>query len=403
MIQFGSGPLEVACSAFAVGPLETRVAALRQGKLLIGLVNSDYEIFEEGRHALAAALGIPEERTICAVTNNISRAGGWPEAATRDLQRAAERLPEQFRRVTVSYGTSVQDDLTFNRKARRKTGASYVVREEDRKKMGRARLGVIDPLASVVRFDDDSGAPSLLLAHFTGRPVVAYNREAPLVDPDYSGHALLELEKSFHPMKPVTAFLQGCSGDVSAKFLGGGVRKAKEMGRKLGKSFVEAALGENVVDNATLGFGAAVATLRYAPLPSLSELESNGSKGRWTQWAIDQVRNGVTMPEQDCKLPVHALTIGSEVAFVFLPGEPFVGIGLTIRERSPFPLTIPVSCTNTMQPHFIGQAKDLGDVDWLSAFYLEALKQPYLKPAGDMLSFKALQLLNEMKGQTAQV
>ena len=35
------------------------------------------------------------------------------------------------------------------------------------------------------RQDDDSGAPSLLLAHFTGRPVVSYNREAPVIDPDY--------------------------------------------------------------------------------------------------------------------------------------------------------------------------------------------------------------------------
>lgn len=402
MIQFGSGPLEVACTAFDVGPLETRVAALRQGKLTIGLVNSDYEIFDEGREAVASALRISPEQVLCPVTNNISRAGGWPEAAHRDLLRAVERLGDQFRRVTVSYGSSVQDELTFNRKARRKSGAAYVVREEDRKKMARARLGVIDPLASVVRFDDDTGAPLLLLTHFTGRPVVAYNREAPLIDPDYCGHALLELAKSFHPMKPVTAFLQGCSGDVSAKFLGGGVRKAKEMGRKLGKSFVEAALGEQVVDEAVLGFGSVVATIRYAPLPTLAELESNGSKGRWTQWAIEQVRNGVTMPEQDCKIAVQSLTIGSDIAFVFMPGEPFVGIGLTIRERSPFPLTIPVSCTNSMKPHFIGQAKDLGDVDWLSAFYLEALKQPYLKPAGDMLSFKALQLLNEMKGQAAR-
>ncbi len=403
MIQFGRGPLEVACEAFLVGPLETRIAALRQGPLCIGLVNSDYEIFDIGRQRLAAALGIPLEQTLCAVTNNISRAGGWPEPATRELERAAERLAGRFRPVTVSYGSSVQDELTFNRKARRKNGAAYVVREEDRKKMARARLGPIDPVASVVRFDDDTGAPRLLLTHFTGRPVVSYNREAPVVDGDYCGYALLELAKSFHPMTPVAAFLQGCAGDVSAKFLGSGVRKAREMGRKLGKCFVEAALGEHAIDNAALGFGSTVATLRYEPLPSLEELETNGSRGRWTEWAIGQVRNGVTMPETECRLEVQALTIGQEIAFVFLPGEPFVGIGLTIRERSPFALTIPVSCTNTMQPRFIGQAKDLGDIDWLSAYYLEALRQPYAKPGGDMLSFKALQLLNEMKGQVARV
>ncbi|MBL8176325.1 MAG: hypothetical protein JNK48_16740 [Bryobacterales bacterium] len=402
MIQFGSGPLEVACAAFPVGPLETRVAVFRQGTLSVGLVNSDYEIFDQGRQALAEALAVPPENILCAVTNNASRAGGWPEQAQRELRKTAERLPALFRRVTVSYGSNTQDDLTFNRKARRKNGASYVVREEDRRKMSRAKLGAIDPLASVVRFDDETGAPVLLLAHFTGRPVVAYNREAPVIDPDYCGYALLELAKSFHPMQPVTSFLQGCSGDVSAKFLGGGVRKAKEMGRKLGKSFVDAALGEHVVDEPVLGYGAATATLRYAPLPALTELESNGSRGKWTEWALGHVRNGVSSPEKECKLQLHAITFGSEVALVFLQGEPFVGIGLTIRERSPFALTIPVSCTNSMEPHFIGQAKDLGDVDWLSAFYQEALKPPYTKPAGDMLSFKALQLLNEMKGQPAR-
>jgi hypothetical protein len=401
MIQFGSGPLEVACGSFSVGPLETRVFALRQGELCIGLVNSDYEIFTESREKLAAALGIPMERTLCTVTNNLSRAGGWPETASRDLERAVAKLPGQFRRVTVSYGWSMQDELTFNRKGRRKNGASYVVREEDRKKMARSKLGAIDPQASVVRFDDDSGAPTLLLAHFTGRPVVSYSRENPLVDADYCGHALQELAKSFQPMTPVTAFLQGCSGDISAKFLGGGVRKAKEMGKKLGKSFTEAALGEHIVDDARLGFGSATATLRYAPLPSLAELESNGSRGQWTAWALEHVRSGVSMPDKDVKVQVQALTIGSDVACVFLPGEPFVGIGLTIRERSPFPMTVPVSCTNSMEPRFVGQAKDLEDIDWLSAFYLEALRQPYAKPAGDMLSFKALELLNEMKGTTA--
>jgi hypothetical protein len=119
----------------------------------------------------------------------------------------------------------------------------------------------------------------------------------------------------------------------------------------------------------------------------------------WTDWALQQVREGQPLPTKEIKLPLQIVTLSRDIALVFLPGEPFAGVGLTIRERSPFGLTIPVAWSNLTHPGIIPQGKDLEDGDQLSAAYRFHNRAQYTKPAGDMLAFKALELLNEMKEQ----
>ena len=55
-------------------------------------------------------------------------------------------------------------------------------------------------------------------------------------------------------------------------------------------------------------------------------------------------------PETD-SLPVSAIRIGPAV-FVGLPGEPFNGIGMALKENSPFDVTLPCCLVNGGQGYF---------------------------------------------------
>jgi len=425
LVELGTGPLEVACREFGVQ--STRLMALKQGPLCIGIAVSDYCEFKQGRQILAEALGIPIERTLFAVTHN---PGVAYEGFAAEFEQHASRLPSMFRPVEVSWGSVPQDQLTYNRKGRRKDGSAIYIWEEERGRLRSAVTGPIDPLASVVRFDDASGAPALLMAHFTGHSGHPADAESSGLVPGYTGWAAAQLARQFHPHYPVTAFLQGCAGDVDAKHRGRGAKRARGVGLALGKSFVEAATAGHYVERPVLAFARSNAVLRYAPLPAaeelqrdreavlqfLSRLDSADDSARvvlgcnlpksmplerrrkvamrllnWCDWALSN-----PLMADRATLPVHVVALGS-VAMVFMPGEPFVGIGLSIRERSPFELTLPVGYTNSLAPGYIGQARDLPDRDYMSGYFRQAGTAPFAKPWGDMLVFKALELLHEVK------
>jgi len=82
--------------------------------------------------------------------------------------------------------------------------------------------------------------------------------------------------------------------------------------------------------------------------------------------------------------------------FVATPAELFVRIGLRIREGSPYALTIPAAYCNAAYPNYIGTSEDVGDREYMSAFFRHAMKPPYRKPAGDVIADTALVLLQQM-------
>lgn len=306
------------------------IAAIRQGDLCVAIANqSDVD----QRAQLSAALHLPLERTI--VTWNGLRADA------KASPNSAVRMGE-FRAVDLSWGSQDEPTLTVNRKGRWGSRAGVGKGEP---------IGVVDPKASVIRLDDSGGAPRLLLAHFTGKSTGKT---------DFRTHTTTNLVQSFQPDVPQVMLLQGCTGDVASK--GGKAKsdKAEAQGSRLAKSLLGAALGGHGMERPVMGFGEVQATLRT----------DQGSE----KYAID------------------VLAFSQDIALVFLPAEPFVGVGLTIRERSPFKLTIPVAWSNALLPCPIPQGKDLADEEYLAAFP----QKRFLKPAGDMLVLKALELLIEI-------
>ena len=469
-VVFGTGALEVSCASFDCtppvgfssetlgenpvirkieGPLETRVFALRQGDLCVGWGNSDFNLYDETRPRLASALKIPLSRTIHSTTHNhsgIRERGlgaddktGFTKKFYTNLDAAIASLNSKFAPVDILWATGQEPDITYNRKGRRPDGTTYFMREEDRVKLPPSYKGVIDPTATVIRFDRKDGSPMLLVTHFTGHPVIAYNLEEPVANPDYSGWAIIDLLKAHANAHPVGVFLQGCAGDINAKGMFSGPKLARESGDKLGKVFIEASQHGRKVKNPRLGFATSVAHVPYGPVPSIEQLEKdkrdllafqkrvddgdpdtlhvigyNFSETmkmgyrrnlatpflRWTDWAIQMQKEGKTKPLDSLPVTVQVVSLG-DIAIVAMPHELFVGIGFSIRKRSPFSYTVPAAYSNALYPGYIGTSQDVGDREYMSSFYRYAMKPPYAKPAGDAIADKAVELLHKLKDQAA--
>jgi hypothetical protein len=464
-VAIGKGTLELSCASFDCtpplgfpaptyganpvvrkidGPIDTRIFALRQGDLCIGWGNSDYNVFEETRERLAKTLGTPVSRTIFSCTHNHSTIDlkglgekdktGFTQRFYGDLDKAVASLKDHFVPVSVSWGTGLETEITYNRKGRRPDGTTYFMREEDRVKLPASYVGQIDPTATVVRFDRGNGLPMLLVTHFTGHPVIAYNLEQPVVDPDFSGWALIDLLEAYAPAHPVGVFLQGCAGDINAKGMFSGPALARESGDKLGKVFIQASKHTHKIANPRLGFVSGVAHVPYAPLPPIPQLAKEktellafqkrvdaGDRDtlhvlgynfsetmtmgyrrsladpflKWTEWAIQMQKEGRPRPYDSLAVTVDVVSIG-DLAIVAMPHELFSGIGLSIRAQSPFACTVPAAYSNGIFPNYIGTSKDVGDREYVSAFYRYAMRPPYAKPAGDAIADKAVELLNKL-------
>jgi hypothetical protein len=469
-VVVGSGALEVSCASFDCtppvgfpsetlgenpvirkieGPLETRVFALRQGDLCIGWGNSDFNVFDETRQRLAAALKIPISRTIHSSTHNhsgIRERGLGPDDKTGftkrfydNLDQAIGSLSGKFAPVNISWATGREPDITYNRKGHRPDGSTYFMREEDRVKLPASYTGVIDPTATVIRFDRGDGTPMLMVTHFTGHPVIAYNLEQPVANPDYSGWAIVDLLEAYPAAHPVGVFLQGCAGDINAKGMFSGPKLARESGDKLGRVFIDASHHTRKVRNLRLGFATGVARVPYGPLPSIAQLEKDkqellafqkrvdeGSPDtlhvigynfsetmemgyrrnlatpflKWTDWAIEMQKEGKPRPLDSLPVTVQVVSLG-DIAIVAMPHELFVGIGFSIRKRSPFTYTVPAAYSNALYPGYIGTSEDVGSREYMSSYYRYAMKPPYAKPAGDAIADKAVELLHKLKTRSA--
>jgi len=150
---------------------------------------------------------------------------------------------------------------------------------------------------------------SAILVNFTAHPVLEMCIKQ--VSPDYPGEMCLELEKR-HPGATVL-FFQGACGNINTPTVSRGAASAREYGHKLA-AFVEEALGSL----RPIGGGELSLSWKTIRLPA---------------------RTVTGEPQAEpLETRIGAARIG-DAAFVFLPGEPFVEIGLAIREASPFGFT----------------------------------------------------------------
>ncbi len=444
-----------------VGDLKSTVVLLTDGKSRLCLVTSSAnmetaEMRAAIETAVAETIGFKPTEIITVCSHNHctpifvenptvgwARLPGAPVAGTlnrmglefiANLRAALKDLPGRLEPVTLEWGKAEEKRFTYNRRGRRPDGTSYFIREEDRQLLPPDYTGLIDPEATVVVFRGAKGAPVAALAHYTGHPLTAYHPERMTSWGEFPQVAT-EILSARLGGAPV-AFLQGCCGDINAKFLlTGTVEQSRQFGEWLGEAFVKALGSLQPSRRDGLQVRQVMVELPLAELPpeadlvrDLAEIDDFIRRGEagddntlacvgmnfprvlspryraklvemirpWFPWAIATRREGRT-GEVPKTFPVEIVVarIG-DVGLVGLPFEPYVKTGLKIKREGPLPCMLPCGYTGN-EYGYVPDATACDDREYMSGFFrYTRFRPPYRAPAGDEAAAVAVQTLKTL-------
>lgn len=209
----------------------------------------------------------------------------------------------------------------------------------------------LDPTVGVLRLDDAGGRPLAVLVNYACHPVV-FGPDNLRYSADFPGAMTRYVEKHLGGM---AFFLQGAPGDINphadkTPLVEGAETEVERAGEELGRAVVRAA--RSVV---TKPLPDARLRLRVDPMRFRLRWDADKLKQlleRSVPASLLARYLGAIKPEYE--LLSTTWTIGDEVAFVGMPGEPFVGLQMDLRARSPVPYTFFLGYTNGYFGYFPG-------------------------------------------------
>ncbi len=233
----------------------------------------------------------------------------WVARLGKRIGEAIEHAAASMRPCRLMVGSRAAPGLCVNRRIRTTRGIASVNRQLP-PEVVIGPEGPVDDQVRVAAFVDAAGKPFAIVVNFTAHPVMEMCIKQ--VSPDYPGEMIRELQRRCPGAE--TIFLQGACGNINPPITKRSAENCRRYGQRL-------------------------AQLVHATLQKLKPSEGEGIDLRWKTVRLPQ-RNLKGQPEpQPLETRIGAARIGN-TAFVFLPGEPFVEIGLAIREASPWELTM---------------------------------------------------------------
>jgi neutral ceramidase len=247
---------------------------------------------------------------------------------------AAGRANEGARAVTMEIGRIAADDFLYNRRPRApawglaepRPSAPIQYNHPDWNPevlQGGARFGPMDRTLALVSFRDADNQAVASLFHLACHAVSIYPSN-PAISADWPGAASLALNAT---LGGESLFLQGCCGDINPW-------------RR----------GEPAVAKMAEGLAAkAQIASRYAAklVPAPLQVAAATVNLPLTAEAGKRIGNMVVAAE------IQVIVCGP-LAIVGLPGEPMTELGMSIREKSPFPQTLVLGYTNGNGAHYVG-------------------------------------------------
>ena len=226
---------------------------------------------------------------------------------------------------------------------------------------------------------------------------------------DFSGHAVRALEGAFAGDVEVI-YLNGAEGDsnhVNVFQPKGTVSKGYELSKHMGRTIAGEVLKiygkAKPMQSQTLDFANRIVdipknTFDPAMLPEYRKAaDIYNREGKDAPYfkekmgapyveALRVIRNLDHPPFYP--LHVSAVRLGDAV-FTGFPGEPFTKLGLEVKEKSPFPVTVVTSCTNGSDGYFpTPEAYEVGGY--------EKMASPFSSECGTILVKNALEMAEEL-------
>jgi len=398
--------------------LFAKAAVLDDGQTRVAFVVCDLigvprQVAVEARKLIQEQSGIPGAHVIISATHSHTgpvlvgefasatgnippRVRSYTEALPKFIAKAVADAQAGLAPTRTSYGCAQESRLSFNRRFFMKDGTVGWNPGKLNPEIIRP-AGPIDPEVGVVYFETPDKHPQLTFVNFAMHPDTTGGT---LVSADYMG-ALSRCLATHKGPAMLTLFANGTCGNlnhVNVRWADPqhGTNEANRLGAILAASVFKAymdlvPLADTTlrVHNRTLQLP--LAAITDADIRAAIEIQKQGSKAKFMeQVKAQKVLDVEQRHGQSIEAEVQVIALGSDLAWVALPGEVFVEHGLNIKAASPF-----------KQTHVIELAN--GDIDYVPtrAAYAEGnyeVVSARTGPgSGEMLVTAALQLLQESK------
>ncbi|MBI5394925.1 MAG: twin-arginine translocation signal domain-containing protein [Verrucomicrobia bacterium] len=335
-------------------PLFARALVLDDGRQALALLAVDaigYDNFVLGpgrdftaevRRRVAAGTGLRPEAVMLASTHahstpetigltNFRDVAGvryWLERHVEELAAVAVEAWRQRVPARARFGKTTVTGVARNRRILLKSG-KLSPRRELPAPQDIAAPAPVDEELSVLWFERDTGAPHAVVLNYTAHPVVTML--LPPVSADYPGAACRLVEEQL--ASAACMFTQGAAGNINSVKVATSHADAEAIGRKLG----DAALAEikslrelPPLTTPRLQFASSRIILPPRDCPPLAEAETL-ARSNPTPQNQRTLRLAHKLAEGPIEAEVQAMALGP-VKWVSLPGEPFVEIGLALKQ-----------------------------------------------------------------------
>ncbi len=316
-----------------------------------------------------------------------------PEKIARSVHEAAQRLAP----VRLSAGSGREDGLSFNRRFIMRDGTvSWNPRKQDPNIVRPA--GPIDPEVGVLLFESARGKPVCTFVNFAMHPDTT-GGEA--VSADYPG-VLSRLLAECKGAEMLTIFANGCCGNLNHRAIQWGDRQsspqeAKRIGTVLAGTVCRTYPTLEPVSPGPLRVKSELVQLPLAPISDADVARAKEVVARirdpkttfMEKVKAYQVLDVAAREGKPLEVEVQVIALGDQLAWVSLPGEIFVELGLAIKKASP--------CRHTLLAELANGA--IGYIPDRTAYpqgNYEVVSARCAVGSGEMLVESAVRLLKEL-------
>ena len=358
--------------------LFARAIVLEEGGQKVALVSLDLITTRRhhvvaARKAIEARCDIGGERVMISATHahtgpilstlssrRIGQAGANPmvEAYSESLPDwiadAVVEANQNLQEASALAAVGVEDSLAFNRRFHMTDGSVGWNPGKLNSKIIKP-AGPIDPDLGVVFFESTKPEP---LGVYVNYAVHLDNVGGPSLSADLP-FALSEALAQVHGSEFLTVYVTGACGDVNHVNVGWGApQKGNENAARMGVVLAGSVLRtwpELTKVSGPLGFASERVTLELGPItvdeisPSEEVVKEGNDRGRANFMKLvkaHQVLDIADRQGEPWEVEVQVITLGNSLAWVALPGEVFVQLGLDLKLDSPFEQTMIAELAN---------------------------------------------------------
>ncbi len=404
-----AGPSVARGSEGVLDDVYAKAAVLDDGKTKIALVVCDLSavprgIVSQARRIIAQKTGIPAAHVMISATHTHTGpspfgSGPYVKQLTPWIAQAVEEANDRLTAARISYASRNEPDISFIRRFWMKDGTVGWNPGKLNPNIIRP-IGRIDPQVNVVYAETADQKPLLTYVNFANHLDTTGGTR---ISADFPATLALRLA-DYRGLEMMTIFSNGACGNINHTDVNWAVRQtspeeAKRLGIILAADVLKSYMHMKKVEDVALRVRSKMVQLPLAKhtdeeLRRAREiLAQSGSKATFYERVkANRIVDVAAVKGRPIKVEVQVVTLGSDIAWVALPGEIFVELGLSVKAASPFRQTNVVELANGgfyYIPHRSAYAE--GQYEVFSA--------RHAKGSGEMLVEAAIELLGELHKQ----